>query len=487
MGFGSSAAALKALQDEALVGMATAKAGLEELRRWSGPASAQPVPYTGSRVSVQADGILSAAKSPWLQLVVDTYAQALLVENYTDSNGVNSPLWGVWQANRMDARQVPLMGDLVRYGQSMTLTTWGRNQLTGEGELKVQTFSPRRSWGVWTEESDIYPEYAVFKDVIGRRVRYRIVDDEGIYTVLSREKITPLIPQETVENSPDYTVVGYEGHGAFVTPVVKFSLSSSADGDEIGLVAPLLTTAARLNLTTAHRLFVQSYGAHQVRTVTGLAAPEDRDEVTEGMTDEERAEYDREVKLAMGADDILVGEGDTKFGVLAGSPLDPYISAHDNDLRTFAAVSHMPPHYLQGQIANVSADALVAARQSMDAYLAEIRAQVADSHEAMFRLWASMRGELSASTEVGSQVVWRQPATASFAQTVDGLGKLADQLDVPVELLWEWVPGMTPQMIRRATELLESGGGVQKAIAELARAAAVADPAVSDGGGLDGE
>lgn len=485
--------AIKALKDEALTGIEVQRERLERIRRWSGPAGQQPVAYQAKHTSRQADGIMEASKAPWLLLVVDTYTQALLVDNYTDSNGIQTGLWSVWQSNRMDARQVPLMADLVRYGQAMTLTLSGVNQLTGEPELKVQTFSPRRSWAVYTEDSDIYPEYAVFMDVIGQRVRYRIVDDAAVYTVLSRDKISPLIPREMVAETPDYEMVGYELHGSPVTPVVKFSIAASADGDEVGLVEPLLTTAARLNLTTAHRMFVQVYGAHQVRTATGLAAPEDYDEVTASMTDEERAAYDDARRVALGADDILIGEGDAKFGVLPGSPLEPYNSAYDTDLRTFAAVSHLPPHYLQGQIANVSADALVAARQSMDAYLAAIRAQVADSHEANFRLWAAMSGDVAAAREVGSQVVWRQPATSSFAQTVDALGKVVQMLGMPEEIVWEQIPGMTPQTIQRALDLVESGGGVvQKALAAMAQAAGVeagasdgSAPASSDGAVAD--
>jgi hypothetical protein len=47
----------------------------------------------------------------------------------------------------------------------------------------------------------------------------------------------------------------------------------------------------------------------------------------------------------------------------------------------------------------------------------------------------------------------------SLAQAADALGKLATMLNVPVELLWEKIPGFTQQDVEDAKALLEENGG----------------------------
>ena len=59
---------------------------------------------------------------------------------------------------------------------------------------------------------------------------------------------------------------------------------------------------------------------------------------------------------------------------------------------------------------------------------------------------ADISGEESDPT---SQVRWRDTEARAFAATVDGLGKLAEMLQVPVEELWEKVPGTTKADIDR--------------------------------------
>jgi hypothetical protein len=50
-------------------------------------------------------------------------------------------------------------------------------------------------------------------------------------------------------------------------------------------------------------------------------------------------------------------------------------------------------------------------------------------------------------------VKWRDATARSFAQTIDGLGKLATMLNVPYEALWEDVPGWTREKVQRVLKL----------------------------------
>ena len=54
----------------------------------------------------------------------------------------------------------------------------------------------------------------------------------------------------------------------------------------------------------------------------------------------------------------------------------------------------------------------------------------------------------------------------SMSQAAGGLGKLAVQVGVPLEMLWERIPGWTDTDVERAKELVESGE-LEKLLAEL--------------------
>jgi hypothetical protein len=53
-----------------------------------------------------------------------------------------------------------------------------------------------------------------------------------------------------------------------------------------------------------------------------------------------------------------------------------------------------------------------------------------------------------------------------MSQAADALGKLAVQLKVPLEMLWERIPGWTDTDVQRAKELVEDGT-LEKLLAEL--------------------
>jgi len=62
----------------------------------------------------------------------------------------------------------------------------------------------------------------------------------------------------------------------------------------------------------------------------------------------------------------------------------------------------------------------------------------------------------------------------SLAQAADALGKMAQMLGVPVEMLWEQIPGWTEQDVERAKALAQQEGGMAALIQHLSMGAAPA-------------
>ena len=66
-----------------------------------------------------------------------------------------------------------------------------------------------------------------------------------------------------------------------------------------------------------------------------------------------------------------------------------------------------------------------------------------------------------------AQVRWRDMEARSLAQTADALGKLAQSLEIPVEVLWDKVPFLSDQDRERARQLRESDDAMGDLLRQL--------------------
>jgi hypothetical protein len=96
---------------------------------------------------------------------------------------------------------------------------------------------------------------------------------------------------------------------------------------------------------------------------------------------------------------------------------------------------------------------LASLQNSEDAEGDEMATSLGESWESWFRLASHLDGNAAGAEDFGSEVRWADKTARSFAQTVDGLGKLAQMLEFPVELLWEKVPGVSDTDIQRGAQM----------------------------------
>src|SRR5674476_343831 len=72
------------------------------------------------------------------------------------------------------------------------------------------------------------------------------------------------------------------------------------------------------------------------------------------------------LNINLNARRFLFGEdSEVRFGSLDETPLDGFINSINMSIRQLSSISQTPPHYLLGQIANLSAEALQAAETSL--------------------------------------------------------------------------------------------------------------------------
>lgn len=407
--------------------------------------------------------LIARAQTPWLQLVVTAVAQNLYVDGYRpEKQSDNATAWQAWQANGMDARQIAVHRAALAYGYSFITVVPGTAP-DGTPMPVVRGVDPSRMAAFYLDPAeDEWPAFALRADPAkingSTGWRLRVYDDDKVWQFHADGTMSKV----------DY--VTFDVHGMGVTPVTRFANMLDLRGRTDGEVEPLIPLAGRIDQTIFDRLVVQRFSSWIVRTIAGMAKPED--------PEDGRAE-----KLRLKVEDILVAEDpDTKFGSLPASPLDGFIAAKDSDLHDLASVSQTPAHELTGQMVNLSAEALMAARDSANHKIAERKQVFGESHEQWLRLAAGVLGDDAGAMDVGAQVRWRDTEARSLAAAADALGKLASLLQVPVEALWEMIPGVTQQDVEQWKVAVAQPSALEALMAQLAAAQTAPPPPGGPGG-----
>lgn len=386
--------------------------------------------------------LIERARVNILPLVVTVVAQNMYVDGYRPAGSdENAAPWQVWQANRMDARQHGIHRSVLTYGASYAVV------MPGKPVPVITPFSPRRMTAVYADSvNDEWPIFGVedrlenTKD--GKRRVVRIYDDQARYTLVGKVDGSGLKPDEG-----DWAM----NHGLGVCPIVRYVNTQDLDGDGvIGEVEPLFDVQDQLNMTTFNLLMAQQYAAFRQRWVTGMAPPVDDN----GNPME---------PFRARVDGLFVAEDtDTKFGEFDATDLGGYLKSREASIRHAATISQVPPYHLLGEMVNLSAEALAAARDGLDRKTDERESLCGESHEQLLRLVGLASGDTVSWEDTAAQVVWRDTSARSLAQTVDALGKLVTMLGVPPQELWERVPGVTQTDVERWKKAASEGDAMNR-------------------------
>lgn len=406
--------------------------------------------------------LIRRAKVNILPLVVTVPAQNLFVDGYRpERSDENAKAWEYWQANRMDRGQHGLHRAVVKYGLAYVVGLPGK---LGDEQMPVITpKSPRRLTAAYNDPvEDEWPVYAIEVKIenIAPGKKQRVV---LLYDDQSRYRLTGNVDSRILSlDDGDDAVME---HGLGVCPVVRYRGGDDLDGDDCvrGEVEPLFDLQDQLNMTTFNLLMAQHYGAFRQRYVAGMVATDENGNP--------KAPFEANVDKLWVAEDA-----DTRFGEFSQTDLSGYLSSQEAQKRDIATLSQVPPNNLLGQMANLSAEALNAARDGLNSKVAELKSVLGESHEQTMRLASLAAGDEDGWTDTSAQVVWRDTESRSLAQTVDALGKLTQMLGVPAEELWERIPGVSEQDVTRWKATAKEGDALGQLNATIARQMAPAVP-----------
>lgn len=452
------------MQDQWMPDWRNEKTRLDRLDRWFRwfPDNVQ-IPR---KATTEHKALRELAKVPWLGLVVTSTAQCLFVDGYRsmldpvgdDDSGSPTGPWRIWQANGLDKRQAAIHRAALAYGYAYATVLPGQDFRGGPMPV-IRGVSPRKLWAVYEDPAeDDWPEYAM--RIVSEKsgvCKVKVYDEVNVYSLTVRGGPGP-------HGEPAVSLDMTERHGAGVCPVVRYCADLDLDGRACGEVEPHIPLAARINKTAYDRLLVQHFNSWKIRIFAGLEIPDEQE-------DQDRA------KLKLAQDDVVMLEDENgKAWTLPETALAGFIDANGADIEHLASVTQTPTHELTGQLVNLSAEALAAARASQTQKVDGYKRGFGGSHTQALQLGSHYDGDTGHAEDITGRVTWQDTSIRSIAQAVDALGKASTMLHIPDQVLWGRIPGVEKADVEEWLRLAKSDDPLVRMQRELDRQAQPSTP-----------
>lgn len=394
-------------------------------------------------------GLARKSQTNFLPLVLDVFSQSLKVDNYL-SGDVTPQVWEWWQRNKMDARQTGINRCALHYGVSYATVLPAMNPNITAPAAYIRGVSPRQMTALYGERmewdprvdapvDDDWPMMAL--EMNGPMIRFYDETDVHFIGVRNMPQSALGWREYTYRQTSNFEYIESRAHGVGVCPVVRFQDRNLLDGEQElrGVIEPLLSVQKRIDETTFEMLVAQYYSAFVQRYVMGWM-PKDQAQA---------------LKQAV-SDTWFFENADVRVGQFDAADLKGYLESGASAKRDLAALGQIPAQNLGiDGISNISEATLAGLEASKDRKESEIKTSLGESYEQTLRTAAHITGSDLEASDFTSEVKWQDMTARTFAQVVDGLGKLATMLNIPPEALWEDIPGWTRSKVDRAQGMLE--------------------------------
>lgn len=401
------------------------------------------------------------ARTNLCKLAVESKVHRMRVVGYRDGNArsqTDNPVWKLWQAARLDARQFGLWRKAGKLGSAYAIVgvdprDSSRPLVTIEGPQNVI---------VETDPADPSRRLAALRlwhDPIAQRWMATIYVDgtrHHWWSTKSKEKQPAAglrFDARSWEQRQDPT------RSLPGVPVVPF-INGDEGEDGVAEFDAGLDVQNRLNLTLLNRLSSERYAAFRQNALMNYVPDEDP------VTGLPLAPFNP------GADQIFTvppgepGDPEPKLVSLPQTDTSQMLRAVEADMRAFAAVTLTPVYYLPGDLVNIGSDSIVALDAGHVAKVRQACASFGEGLEEVLQMMADVAGldmDLSA-----AEIAWARPENFNPGQVADYATKLR-AAGYPLPIVAERI-GDTPQQVAQLrTEMA----------AEAVRARLAAPPAPS--------
>lgn len=414
--------------------------------------------FAPRNTSPEHENLRGLSPNNFAGVVVNTVAQLAHVEGISrpGTKGL-LPVYQTFMRNRWGSKQGAIHRGAVGQSVSYGFVLPGRDPLTDSPMSLMGGRSAEDMAAFYDTEDDEWPTIAIEayeREELDKDLGIKLGKVGWSVKIYDAYVVHYLKCDGDGTEAKQWEYISFDEHGMPVPPVARCANRIDLGGRTRGELEPILPLLRRIDQDLFDRLIVQRFGAWQVRYIAGLAKPDSRTE--------QAAQ-----RLRLSIEDLLISsDKETKFGVLQGGSLDNQIKATDADLRLLSAISQTPPHHLLGLSSNLQAEALAAAKEGLLHKAFDFKTNAGEFHEQMARLTAMSEGDYVTAAAWDLRVRWKDVESMSMSQAADSLGKLALQLGVPIEMLWERIPGWEDTDVERAKELVEDGT-LEKLIKEM--------------------
>ncbi|MBO0815329.1 MAG: phage portal protein, partial [Actinobacteria bacterium] len=375
----------------------------------------------------------------WCELIVNAVAERLQVTGFRfGSQEDNDLAWSIWQANAMDADAEMVQTDALVTGSGFVLVQPDDDNPSG---VSITPESPQEATVLY-EPGSRRRRAAGFK----RYAEGGAADAPSVLAATAGSYTEILILPELIATWwPGEQYAQIDPNPLGEVGLIELVPQPRTYGAPRSELTPALVIQDRINTQIFARLVSADYGAFRQIWASGVrmarkVVSEGGQEVTKGVK-----------PFDVGANRLLIGEDPAaRFGSFPEATLQGFLNSVEQDVNQLAAITQTPPHYLLGQLVNLSADAIKAAEAGLVAKVGRRALHIGEGHEEVMRTALAIVGNAAAGN-VAAEVVWRDFETRSESQLVDALVKMRG-LGVPLEVIWErW--GASPQEITRWKQL----------------------------------
>jgi hypothetical protein len=395
----------------------------------------------------------------WCALVVDSPVERLGVQGFRfgDQDEADQDAWVIWQANRLDAESIKAHTDAVKIGRAYLIIAPPRAR---GGQPRITVEHPSQVI-VAHDPADRTQRLAALK-------KYRDADGSTVAVVYLPDKIvtfrTPAADASVARvmalgvELPAVTIGGLDQvstqeNPLGVVPVVELAHRPGTLTGGMSAMRPAIALNDAANKFFSDAIVASEFTAFSQRVLTGVEIP--KDPIT--------GEPIKDAELRAAVSRMWVFESpDAKVIDLKPGDLGNYVQMIDLAVKHIAAQTKTPPHYLLGQIVNLSADALQAAETGLVSTVKRDHVDFADPWEDAIRIafrWRARARRADGDTagaardearaaDVEAETIWRDAESRSPGVVADSLVKKA-QMGIPLPMLMEEA-GYTPRQIRRA-------------------------------------
>jgi hypothetical protein len=407
---------------------------------YSGP---QPVPYGYDKASDLLKQFHDEANANFSALLVDSCVERLHVEGFKVDGQINDDAWEIWQSNGFDLGSEQVFLDRLALGEAAILVDPERNAdglptITPEHPSQtIVEYRPgrmrERAAGLKVWIDDLLDEPALMATVYlpDAVVTYAAPAGSNFHrngTIRTGEPV--MVPAPAWELQPSKS----GRHDLGEVPLVAFPNRPRMMSSGLTEFDRTLPIQKRINRTILDRLTNQHFGAFKQKWATGIEVP--LDPVTGNPVEPFNSAIDRA---------FIAEDPAARFGQFQPEDISSLLAAVSDDVKQMAALVPTPPHYLLGDLVNLSAEALKAAEAALVSRVRMHMRHIGEPLEAVMRLALKAGGKASPSY-AAMETRWRNPEFRTEGELVDALTKMKT-LGVPNEALWErW--GATPDEIK---------------------------------------